>query len=129
MALTATQQILANNQRNLILKYTFGGTTGDLAAGVLVDASALGVDSDTLSLKSVCASFIGFSAHLLWDATTDVDLITIPDSQPFCQDFSDIGNIVNNSGAGSTGDVVITSSGYTAAGPDGGHLILHFKKS
>lgn len=127
MAATATQQIIANGPRNLVLKYTIAGTTGDTTAGILVDASALGVDSG-LRLMAVQAALTGFSCKLAWDATTDVDLIEIPTDQSFEQDYSKFGGIDNNAGTGVTGDVVFTTTGYTASG-DGGHIYLWFKKS
>ena len=134
MAIAATQQIIANGPRNLVLKYTFAGTTGDLAAGILVNVSAF-VDSNgvalganSLTLMGVQASLIGFSAALLWEAATDVPLVSIPDGQPLDQDFSKFGGIKDNSTTTSTGDVVITTTGYTAAAGEGGHIYLWFRK-
>jgi len=135
MAIAATQQIIANGPRNLVLKYTFAGTTGDLAAGILVNVSAF-VDSNgvalganSLTLMGVQASLIGFSAALLWEAATDVPLVSIPDGQPLDQDFSKFGGIKDNSTTTSTGDVVITTTGYTAAAGEGGHIYLWFRKT
>jgi len=131
MAATATQQIIANGPRNLVLKYTIAGTTGDASAATLVDVSALdsSIGVNDLSLISVQAGLTGFSCKLAWDATTDVDLIEIPADQSFEQDYSRFGGIKNNAGTGSTGDVVITTTGYTAAAGEGGHIYLWFKKS
>ena len=39
MAATATEQVINDGPRNLNLKYTIAGTTGDTAAGDLVDAT------------------------------------------------------------------------------------------
>jgi hypothetical protein len=70
----------------------------------------------------------GFTCSLLWDATANIDLFYIPDSEDICQDFSKFGGIPNNAGTGATGDVLFTTVGYTASG-DGGILYLWFKKS
>ena len=134
MAATATQQVLNNGHRNLILKYTIAGTTGDAAAVKLVDAStftdangvALGANS--LTLIKVQSSLTGFSAKLLWDASTDIDLVELPTGENLVQDFSEFGGIKDNGGSGSTGDVMITTTGYTASG-DGGSFVLYFKKT
>ena len=134
MAVAATQQIIADGPRNLVLKYTFTGTTGDMAAVILVNVSgfvddegtALGANS--LTLMGVQASLIGFSAALLWEAATDIPLISIPDGTPINQDFSKFGGIKDNSTTTSTGDVVITTTGWTAAAGEGGHLYLWFRK-
>jgi hypothetical protein len=127
MAATATQQILHNGSRNLVLKYTIGGTTGDTTAGVLVDASALGVDSN-IRLVGVESSLTGFSCNLLWDATANVSLVELPSDENYSADFSSFGGIDNNAGSGVTGDVLFTTTGYTASG-DGGSIVLKFKKT
>jgi len=135
MAIAATQQIIANGPRNLVLKYTFAGTTGDLAAGILVnvsgfvDSNGVALGANSLTLMGVQASLIGFSAALLWEAATDVPLVSIPDGQPLDQDFSKFGGIKDNSTTTSTGDVVITTTGYTAAAGEGGHIYLWFRKT
>ena len=130
MAATATQQIIANGPRNLVLKYTIAGTTGDATAAVLVDVSALdsSIGVNGLKLMSAQAVCTGFSCSLAWDATTDVDLIYFPSDTDVDQDFSKFGGIPNNAGTGATGDVMFSTVGYTAAG-DGGLIYLHFRKS
>ena len=129
MAATATQQIIANGPRNLVLKYTIAGTTGDVTALKLVDVSALdsNIGVNGLTLMSVQWGLTGCSAQLLWDATTDVPIVEcIAGSDE--QDFSKFGGIKNNAATGATGDVMITTTGYTAAG-DGGHIYLCFRKT
>jgi hypothetical protein len=127
MAATATQQVLNNGARNLVLKYTIAGTSGDTTAGTLVDASALGVDSN-MRLVGVESSLTGFSCNLLWDATANVSIIELPSDENYSADFSCFGGIDNNAGSGVTGDVLFTTTGYTASG-DGGSIVLKFKKA
>lgn len=126
MAATATEQVLNNGARNLVLKYTIGGTTGDASAATLVDVSALDATIAELRLDKAQWSLTGFSAKLLWDATTDVDLLELAEGEGEV-DFTSIGGLTDDSGTGTTGDVNITTTGYTAAG-DGGTIILHFRK-
>ena len=134
MAVAATQQVINDGNRNLNLKYTLAGTSGDLTTSILVnvsgfndkDGNALGANA--LTLVGIDASLTGFSANLLWDAGTNVELLEIPSDQPFSRDFKSVGGIKDNSGASSTGDVLITTTGYTASG-DGGHIYLKFKKT
>ena len=103
MAIAATQQGLADGPRNLVLKYTFAGTSGDAAAVILVnvsdfvDTNGVALGANALTLMSIQASLVGFSAQLLWEAGTDVNLVTIPDGQPINQDFSKFGGIKDNS--------------------------------
>ena len=134
MAATATEQIINDGPRNLILKYTIAGTSGDAASVKLVDVSdfvdangtALGANS--LTLMGVDSSLTGFSCKLEWDATTNIDLIELPADDDLSVDYKRIGGIKDDSGAGSTGDVMFTTTGYTASG-DGGHIYLKFKKT
>lgn len=130
MAATATQQVLNNGPRNLILKYTIAGTTGDVSGSTLVDISSLdsSIGANGLTLYKAEASLTGFSCKLQWNATAAVDLIEIPSDQPYEQDFTKFGGIKDNSGSGSNGDVLFTTTGYTASG-DGGFIWLHFKKT
>jgi hypothetical protein len=130
MAATATQQVIVNSSRNLVLKYTIAGTTGDISDSVLVDISALdstlGVNG--LTLLKAKAALTGFSAKLMWNATTNIDIVEFPTDEPFEQDYSEFGGIKNNAGTGADGDVLITTTGYTASG-DGGHIYLWFRKT
>lgn len=130
MAATATEQVLNNGVRNLNLKYTIAGTTGDVTGSTLVDVSSLdtGIGVNGLTLYEVESSLTGFSAKLQWDATSAVDLVELPSDEYLKQDFSAEGGIKNNAGAGATGDVLITTTGYTASG-DGGFILLRFKKT
>jgi hypothetical protein len=74
------------------------------------------------------ASLTGFSCTLLWDATSNVKIIDIPSDEPVKQDYSKFGGIKDNSGSGSTGKILFTTTGYTASG-DGGHIYLKLKKT
>ena len=129
MAATATQQIIHNGARNLVVKYTIAGTSGETADGVLVDASALDatlVGDRLLRLDRVEWALTGFTCKLSWDGEdVNTDLVELPAGYGI-QDFSDCGGIVNNV-ANATGDVLFTTTGYSASG-DGGSIILSFKK-
>ena len=131
MAATAIQQIIANGPRNLVLKYTIAGSDGDAAAVKLVDVSALdaSIGVNGLTLMSAQYGCAGFSCELLWDATTDISIITFPEDQAGSLDFSKFGGIKNNAAvANSTGDVMFTTTGYTDAGGSG-FMYLWFKKT
>jgi hypothetical protein len=129
MAATATEQVIHNGARNLVLKYTIAGSTGDTTAGVLVDASALDaalVGNRLLRLDKAEWSLSGFSCKLLWDgADADIDLIQLAAGEGL-QDFRDCYGIVNKA-ANASGDVLFTTTGY-AGGGEGGHITLSFRK-
>jgi hypothetical protein len=127
MAATATQQIINNGSRNLVLKYTIAGTTGDVSLNKLVDMSALdsGLGIGGLRLERAQWALTGFSVKLSWDGGPDVDLLELTNGYG-CVDYSDIGGITNNASAQS-GDVLFTTTDYGASG-EGGHFVLEFKK-
>ena len=80
-----------------------------------------------LRLDKASWSLTGFSIKLVWDSTTDRDLIELSSGWGKV-DFTSVGGIANNSGAGATGDVMFTSTGYEASG-EGGSFVLSFKKT
>jgi len=127
MAATATQQIINNGPRNLVLKYTIAGTSGDTTAGDLVDISALDstIGNKGLKLMSAQWALSGFSCKLLWEGGPSADLIQLTSGEGSV-DFNDSGGIVNNA-AKQSGDVLFTTDDYAASG-EGGHILLHFKK-
>ena len=127
MTATATQQVIHNGPRNLVLKYTIGGSTGDATSKQLLDLGALDPALGVGGLKFQKAQWAitGFSCKLQWDGGPDVDLIEL--NSGFGRlDFSDVGGIKNNA-TDQSGDVVFTTTGYTASG-NGGHILLEFKK-
>lgn len=134
MAATATEQILHDGGRNLILKYTIAGASGDTTAGTLVTASSFtdkngdAVGANGFTLVSVKSSLTGFSCNLLWDATANINLVELPADSDITRDYSCCGGIKDNSGAGSTGNILFTTTGYGAGG-DGGVIILKLRKN
>jgi len=129
MAATATQQIINNGSRNLVLKYTIAGTSGDTNKGTLVDISALSAANAVtggLKLNKAKWSLTGFSCLLEWDgAPDDTDLLQLSVGDGDLN-FEKFGGITNNA-EDQTGDVLFTTTGYGASG-EGGHVLLSFKK-
>ena len=127
MAITVVGQTIHNGSRNLVRKFTFAGTTGDVTVLSLVDASAF--SATNLKIMKIHASLSGFSAALVWDATANVDAVGLAEGETTV-DYTDIGGLPNNGGTGVTGDILIRTDGYTAAaGEDNGYIILSMKKS
>ena len=129
MTQIATQQVISNGPRNLVLKYTIDGVSpfGDVTADTLVDISSLdsNIGVGGYRLERATWSLTGMSANLSWEGATDVDLLELANGDGSV-DFSDMGGITNNASL-PTGNVVYTTTGYGTAG-DGGSIILEFKK-
>lgn len=129
MAVTATLQTLHDGPRNLVVKAMLTGDGTDATALKLIDASAYsnptpGVGA-SLKVMKIVSNMDGFTARLLWDATTDVEFATIPLDMGE-QDYTDIGGLINNAGSGITGDINISTVG-NASGEDG-TITLYMKK-
>ena len=128
MANSITRQVIHNGSRNYVVKTTIAsdGATGD-ETDILVNATT-GDMGTAASLIRLSAVTIGCSAVLEWDATADVVLAALPSDREVKLDFTHIGGIPNNAGAGKTGDVVITTTGLSTAG-DTIVLVAEFKKT
>lgn len=108
-----------NDERNVVVKiYLLSDGEGELSDQVIVDSSALSSVPTTLHLRKVFSSLTGFSAKLEWDADTDDELIHLPAGEKH-QDFSRFGGIPNPKSTGSTGDITITTTGFSVAGDEG----------
>ena len=127
MATTVTKQTLHDGERNLVVKVNFvGDADGDAADQNLIDISTYTPVPTTIKIEKIWAQFRGFSLDLHWDADTNVDILTIPAEEPFDMDWRNIGGLINNGGAGVTGDILYSESGMGAG--DEGSIILWIKK-
>lgn len=126
MANTVTSQTILDGSRRLVIKWYLSsdGVAGELTDQIVVDVSALTPAATSVSLERVIWSINGFDAILEWDATADVEILRLganASTSDLC--MKDFGGIWNNAGVGVTGDIVLTTSGFTAVG-DAGTIIL-----
>ncbi len=126
MANLITKTTMIDGSRNLVVKIHINGDgTGEETDTLLIDASTYSPAFTESKLMKMTSNIVGFSAELNWDATVNtICVIARAGDSEF--DFSTIGGISNDSGAGRTGDLLITTVGLGAA--DHGILILEFKK-
>lgn len=132
MANTVAKQTLIDGSRNLVVKIYLesDGASGELSDTVLIDASTYSPAFTDAKLVSVHANLSGFTAKLEWDATTDTPLISLPDYEVHYSGNEvgvGVNGIPNDAGTGVTGDILITTSGFTAAG-DRGTIVIHLVK-
>ena len=107
-----TSQTILNGPRNCVMKFTnVSDGTGE-AAVLKVDVSALGYSA--VNIVKAHYSTTGMGIRLLWDATTDVTAVEIGQNQDGTLDFTNTGGLPNNSGAGKTGDILLTTIGATS---------------
>lgn len=129
MTAIATQQIIHNGPRNLVLKYTIDGVAGDVTANTLVDISALDANIGVRGLRLDRAywAVTGMSLKLQWEDAdgANVDLLELANDDGIF-DYSLRGGVTNNATL-PTGNVVFTTKGYDGGG-DGANMTLEFKK-
>lgn len=140
--ITGAAQALSNG-----VSITFLATTGHTLADVwtipitinftdevLYDASASDSQNTKNRLDGIIYQLDGFAAHLDWDATSNVSIMTLDESLQEEVNMSSykastnpaFGGIPNNAGTGRTGDILITTTGMEVG--DAGYIILTIKQ-
>lgn len=108
-------QIIEEGPRNLVIKFSDVGPD-------TVDVSALAPPCEELRIMKIISDIpAAGSATLSWDAAADVVAWTChPHAETACFEF--VGGLVNNAGAGVTGDVIYAGVGATT------NIVVHFRK-
>lgn len=120
--MAVTLQTLNDGPRNHVVHM---GVALANAAAVVVDVSAMaaggGAISPTTEVKVVKVdwSLTGGGATLLWDATANVKFMELAAGEGD-HDYRKVGGLINNAGAGKTGDILLTN----AAGLTDGQITL-----
>jgi hypothetical protein len=129
MANSLEKQTIIDGSRNLVVKiHIEGDGSGDESETVLIDASSYSPASTDIKIMGIHSTLSGFTADLLWDATTNVAIMNLPDYEYNLNgpQIGHFGGLVNNAGAGKTGDILVTTSNLGAG--DHGTIILEMKK-
>jgi hypothetical protein len=127
MANTIATQTLVDGNRNLVVKINItGDASGDETVALVIDASTYAAMTSTSEVKiNVISSNLGsFDAQLNWDATTDVMAWALT-SGSSVMDFRPFGGLKNNSGAGKTGDILLSTTGL---GAEKGTILIEMEK-
>lgn len=133
MANTVTVRSLIDGPRHAILHVYLAsdGAAGELSGQIIVDASTLSGSPTKLTVERIEGNLNGFEGTLLFDATTDVPFMTLPNAAnggQFCFKFQNhYGGIPDTSATGYTGDILLTTNGFTAA-TDKGFIIIKVRK-
>ena len=117
MANALTSQTILDGERLAIIKVTgFVDTTETNV--VKIDVGSLapqGAKACTgCKLNRVWSQTHGCEIQLLWEATTPLMIITLPQNNNYALDYSTFGGIPNNSGAGKTGNISFTTMDVSA---------------
>lgn len=129
MTNTVTKQTIIDGDRNLVVKvHIMGDGSGEETLLAIIDASTYSPAFTSASLLGIHGSLGGFSAMLFWDATANIPLLNIPDYEYNLNghQIGWFGGIPNDSGAGKTGDILMTTAGLGAG--DHGTIIFEIQK-
>ncbi len=120
MANASAVQILADGPSMTVVKFDFVLDTSDLASTIVIDFSTLYADGIGNTLTQVRIDDLQWSVqaplslNLVWDASTDVRTCSLSASSKEFLGWQSYGGLPNNSGAGKTGDILATTTGYTS---------------
>lgn len=129
MANTIVTRTLHDGARNhvVFVYIASDNASGEISDQIIVDVSTLVPAATVVTLEKVWASTSGCAVVLEWDADTDAGLFSIPSDVMEEFDFCSFGGIDNSLVTGATGDVFLSTNGFTATG-DRATLILSFRK-
>lgn len=122
MANTITNTTLITGHRKVVKYIALDSDGSQETATVIYDSSVIAtangkpdpLKSRILSAHYVTSSVLGV-VKLLWDATTDVLALSMPQGgNPLNLDLKHVGGLKNTAGAGITGDISITTTGLAA---------------
>jgi len=120
MANSTTTQILLDGPRNVVVKFEGVLDSGDLSSTtVLSPATLQGIDfsgavkAANLRIEEIQYSIEDLlSVNLFWDGTTPVRIEELVGRGKM--KYWNFGGLVNNAGAGGTGNITATTQGATA---------------
>jgi len=115
---TVSSLLLQDGPRNCVIRLNNTSDGTGEAAVLKVDVSTLSGFNNRLpsevSIEKIEYSLDGMQVQILWDATSDVLAWTLTPGQSNEIDWSKYGGLVNNAGAGKTGDILFTTVGAGA---------------
>lgn len=124
MADAVSSQTIIDGPRNTVMKFTNTSDGTGESAVLKVDVSTLVGAPSLIKIKRIRYSVAGMVARLLWDATADVTIVDLQgDGILDCECF---GGLINNAGAGVTGDILLTTVGHSSG--DSYTIILEMVK-
>jgi hypothetical protein len=134
MANSVNIQLVQDGPRNCVVKVEGILDTSDLASQTLVDPSTLtGMDNTgTIKALDLIIDRVQFSVEdtlevrLAWDATTPTRIAEFQGRGT--EKYERFGGLYNNSGAGRTGKILISTQGWAAAAILSFTLLLTLKK-
>ena len=116
MANSVGIQTTVDGPRNVIVKCTIYADTSDVSSTTLLDPATLSATqppTNQLRIDEVQYSVQdGWYVNLLWDASSAVHIVDLAGRGFF--DLKAFGGWINNAGAGKTGKILVSTTGYSS---------------
>lgn len=134
MANVTAIQVLQDGPSNVVVKLTGTLDTADVTATTLIDPALLsavdiaGTPPTRLVIKKISYNIeSALAVNLLWDATTDVPIVTLVNSGDdiYAEKF---GGLWNDAGTGVTGKILYSTQGWSAGAVLSFNVILEMQK-
>lgn len=117
MANAITVETLVDGPRNVVVKVVAVADTSDFSNEVIIDVSALSATippTDMVRIDEIQYSVQdGWYVVLLWDATTKKRIVNL-NGRGIFPVGPNYGGLQNDAGVGRTGDVLLSTTGYTS---------------
>lgn len=123
-------QIIFQGDKQVVMKFTnVSDGTGESAV-TKVNVSTLapfqGKPCIAVQIDKIYAMTSGMDVRMLWDADTDVTIVTVPTNSSQTFNFDEWGGIDNNAGTGKNGNILFTTIGASLG--DSYSIILMMRK-
>ena len=126
MADSVASQTIWQDGSFALMKFTNVSDGVGESAVAKVDVSALSPACALVKIRRIWYSTYVMGVRLLWDATSDVVIITLPANGAGCLDFRDVASLTNTQAAGATGDILFTTIGHAVGA--GYTVVLELEK-
>ena len=130
MADTVATQILFQGDKQVIMKFTDAsdgtGETNVVKVNVSTLTSYQGKPCTAVQIDRIYALTHGMEVRLLWEATANVTILTVPQNTMQTMTFDDFGGLDNNAGTGKTGNILFST--LDASAGDAYTIILVMRK-
>jgi hypothetical protein len=130
MADAVATQILFQGDKQVIMKFTNNSDGTGESAVTKVDVSTLasyqGKPCVAVQIDRIYGLTHGMEVRLLWGASTNVTIMTVPQNVMQTMNFDDFGGLDNNAGTGKTGNILFTT--LDASAGDTYTIILVMRK-
>jgi len=121
MADAVTSTTISDSDRSAVIQLTNTSDGTGESAVTKVDVSGLaprisdGAPCTGVRLAKLTYSTFGMSVKLLWNATTNTICWDLNENYTDQEDFTEFGGIRNTAGSGKNGDILLTTTGASAA--------------